>query len=56
VLYLTAAVNDDGLAMAKANAVYGIHNAMVYLMALPGGWVADRLVGARRSVLWTPAR
>jgi POT family proton-dependent oligopeptide transporter len=25
---------------------------MVYLMALPGGWIADRLIGARRSVLW----
>ncbi|MGH8877734.1 MAG: peptide MFS transporter, partial [Stackebrandtia sp.] len=24
----------------------------VYLMALPGAWVADRLIGARRSVLW----
>jgi POT family proton-dependent oligopeptide transporter len=54
VLYLTAAISDDGLGMAEgsANAVYGIYNAMVYLMALPGGWVADRLIGARRSVLW----
>jgi proton-dependent oligopeptide transporter, POT family len=54
VLYLTAAINDDGLGMAEgsANAVYGVYNAMVYLMALPGGWVADRLIGARRSVLW----
>ncbi|TDB72292.1 peptide MFS transporter [Micromonospora sp. KC723] len=54
VLYLTAAVTDDGLGMREstANAVYGSYNAMVYLMALPGGWVADRLIGARRSVLW----
>jgi POT family proton-dependent oligopeptide transporter len=54
VLYLTAAAADDGLGMREstANAVYGTYNAMVYLMALPGGWVADRLIGARRSVLW----
>ncbi|WBB68766.1 peptide MFS transporter [Micromonospora sp. WMMD812] len=54
VLYLTASVADDGQGMdeSTANAVYGTYNAMVYLMALPGGWVADRLIGARRSVLW----
>ncbi|MFC0007561.1 peptide MFS transporter [Micromonospora siamensis] len=54
VLYLTAASADAGLGLREstANAVYGTYNAMVYLMALPGGWVADRLLGARRSVLW----
>lgn len=54
VLYLTASVADEGLDIGEstANAVYGTYNAMVYLMALPGGWVADRLIGARRSVLW----
>jgi POT family proton-dependent oligopeptide transporter len=25
---------------------------MVYLAALPGGWIADRLIGQRRAVLW----
>jgi POT family proton-dependent oligopeptide transporter len=54
VLYLTATVAEEGLGMrdSTANAVYGTYNAMVYLMALPGGWVADRLIGARRCVLW----
>ncbi|SDY96591.1 proton-dependent oligopeptide transporter, POT family [Micromonospora pattaloongensis] len=54
VLYLTAAASTGGLGMsvATASAVYGVYNAMVYLMALPGGWIADRLLGARRSVLW----
>ncbi|WP_406080332.1 peptide MFS transporter [Micromonospora sp. NBC_00858] len=54
VLYLTAETTDDGLGLgdSSATAVYGTYNAMVYLMALPGGWVADRLIGARRSVLW----
>jgi POT family proton-dependent oligopeptide transporter len=54
VLYLTASAANDGLGMqnSRANAVYGTYNAMVYLMALPGGWIADRLIGPRRSVLW----
>ena len=34
------------MAEGSANAIYGVYNAMVYLMALPGGWIADRLVGA----------
>jgi POT family proton-dependent oligopeptide transporter len=33
-----------------ATAIYGIYTAGVYLAALPGGWVADRILGARKSV------
>src|SRR3954464_434817 len=35
----------------KAGAVYGLYTAMVYLMCLGGGWVADRITGQRRAVL-----
>lgn len=35
----------------RAGAVYGLYTAMVYLMCLGGGWVADRLTGQRRAVL-----
>src|SRR3954447_21410476 len=35
----------------KAGAVYGLFTAMVYLMCLGGGWVADRITGQRRAVL-----
>ena len=55
VFYLTASVSGDnpglGIAEGSANAIYGVYNAMVYLMSMPGGWIADRLVGARRAVL-----
>jgi POT family proton-dependent oligopeptide transporter len=53
-LFLTAPLAVGGFAMAKADAftIYSVYNSMVYLMALPGGWVADRLLGTRRSVLW----
>lgn len=41
-----------GLAMkaATATAIYSIYVAMVYLMAMPGGWFGDRVWGARKTV------
>lgn len=39
-----------GLSDEVATAIYGLYTAAVYLSALPGGWVADRVLGARRSV------
>jgi len=35
-----------------ATAIYGLYTAGVYLAALPGGWIADRLLGAQRAVWW----
>ena len=54
VLFLTATVADGGWGWSDgdANSLYGVYNGMVYLLALPGAWVADRIIGARRSVLW----
>lgn len=52
VLYLVAPASQGGLAMnaAMATAIYSLYNAMVYLLALPGGWFADRAWGARKTV------
>ncbi|MFJ9952988.1 peptide MFS transporter [Kitasatospora sp. NPDC091207] len=52
VLYMTASVTEGGLGMkmAVASAVYSVYTAMVYLLALPGGWIADRFLGARKTV------
>jgi POT family proton-dependent oligopeptide transporter len=33
-----------------AASIYGLYTAAVYLAALPGGWVADRLLGAQKAV------
>ena len=54
ILFMTAAVTTGGLGMtaATAAAIYGLYTASVYLFALPGGWVADRLLGQRSSVFW----
>jgi POT family proton-dependent oligopeptide transporter len=42
-----------GLALTDetAAAIYGLYTAAAYLSALPGGWIADRLWGAQRSIL-----
>ncbi|WP_258096757.1 peptide MFS transporter [Salinibacter sp. 10B] len=56
VLFMTApagaSVANPGLGFgtAKATAIYGLYTAFVYLLALPGGWVADNIWGQRRSV------
>ncbi|GAA3372227.1 MFS transporter [Streptomyces sannanensis] len=43
---------DGGLAMtaATATAIVSIYSAMVYLLALPGGWFGDRVWGPRKTV------
>ena len=53
VLFLVAAVSSGGFGIddKTATAIYGMYTAGAYLAALPGGWVADRLIGARRAVL-----
>ncbi|WP_214410851.1 peptide MFS transporter [Sphaerisporangium fuscum] len=51
--FLTATVAGGGLGLPKptATAVVGVYGALVYLLTLPGGWIADRLLGPRRAVL-----
>jgi proton-dependent oligopeptide transporter, POT family len=53
ILFMTATVANGGLgfSIARASAVYGLFAAGVYLSALPGGWVADRILGQRKAVL-----
>jgi POT family proton-dependent oligopeptide transporter len=53
VLFLVAAVSGGGFGIddKTATAIYGLYTAGVYLAALPGGWIADRLIGAQRAVL-----
>ncbi|HJQ27471.1 MAG TPA: peptide MFS transporter [Blastocatellia bacterium] len=54
MLFMTKGPEEGGLGFAipKAAAIYGAYTASVYLMSLPGGWVADNLLGARLSVLF----
>lgn len=54
ILFMTEVATGDnpgmGMDRATAGAIYGIYTGMVYLLALPGGWVADHLWGQRRAV------
>src|SRR3954465_2165752 len=53
VLFMADAVRGGfGLSDKMATSIYGLYTAGVYLAALPGGWVADRLLGAQRAVWW----
>lgn len=53
VLFLVGAVSTGGFGIddRTATAIYGLYTAAAYLAALPGGWIADRLIGAQRAVL-----
>ncbi|HEX6925596.1 MAG TPA: peptide MFS transporter [Longimicrobiaceae bacterium] len=53
ILFMVAPVAEGGLGfeVSRAAAIVGIYTAAVYLMALPGGWVADRIIGQRKAVL-----
>ena len=54
ILFMVAPVATGGLGWdtAKAGAIYGTYTALVYLLALPGGWIADRILGLRRSIFF----
>src|SRR5438045_8616219 len=52
ILFMTAALASGGFGFARnqASAIVGIYAACVYLTSLPGGWIADRLLGLRRAI------
>ncbi len=51
VLFLADSVRGGfGLDDKTATAIYGLYISISYILCLPGGWVADRLIGARRAV------
>jgi POT family proton-dependent oligopeptide transporter len=54
LLFLVGEVTTGGMGLddATATAIYGLYTAGVYIMSMPGGWVADRLLGAQGAVLW----
>jgi proton-dependent oligopeptide transporter, POT family len=51
VLFMVDTVRGGrGMDDKTATAIYGLYTAAVYLMSLPGGWLADRIFGAQRAV------
>src|SRR6185503_2452169 len=51
-VYMTTALTKGGLGMSAgaAGLVMALYMSSVYLLSLPGGWIADRFLGQRRAV------
>lgn len=56
LLFLLDAVQNGrgglGLEDAMGAGIYALYVGFVYLLALPGGWVADRLIGQQNAVFY----
>jgi len=54
LLFMVATIESGGLGLDEkiAGAIYGLYTMFVYLLALPGGWLADKFFGLRRSVFY----
>lgn len=54
ILFMTTPVAVGGLGWdtAQAGIIYGTYTSLVYLVALPGGWIADRFIGPRKATLY----
>ena len=56
VLYLVAQTTDKNAGLGWSNgdalSLYGTYTMLVYLMSIPGGWIADKVLGQKKSVLY----
>lgn len=52
MLFMITDTAKEGLGISTdtAGAVYGLYTASVYLLTLPGGWIADNVLGQRKSI------
>src|SRR5437899_6647289 len=53
-LFMVAPVASGGLGYdnKRAGLIYGTYTMSVYMLSIPGGFIADNFLGARRSVLY----
>ncbi|WP_236790725.1 peptide MFS transporter [Amycolatopsis sp. GM8] len=54
-IYLYYSVADGGLAMPEttATSIVGAYGGLVYLSTIAGAWIADRLLGAERTLFYS---
>ncbi|HKK68701.1 MAG TPA: peptide MFS transporter [Bacteroidales bacterium] len=52
VLFMVDAISRGGLGLddKTATAIYGLYTMFVYLLALPGGWLADKFLGLQKAI------
>jgi POT family proton-dependent oligopeptide transporter len=53
-LYLTKSASEGALGMDEKSggAIMGLYMASVYLLTLPGGWIADNILGQKKAIWW----
>lgn len=51
-LYLTKGANEGALGLSEktGGAIMGLYMASVYLLTLPGGWIADNILGQKKAI------
>jgi len=56
VLYLVQATTESNAGLGWSNgealALYGWYTMLVYVASIPGGWIADKFLGQKKSVLY----
>jgi len=56
VLYLVAQTQGENAGLGWTNgealALYGWYTMLVYVASIPGGWIADKFLGQKKSVLY----
>ncbi|MFI1770463.1 peptide MFS transporter [Thalassobellus citreus] len=56
VLYLVANANGENAGLGWTNgdalSLYGTYTMLVYVMSIPGGWIADKFLGQKKAVLY----
>lgn len=56
VLYMTASASaiDPGMGWSGKDAIalYGWYTMLVYVASIPGGWIADKFLGQKKTVFW----
>ncbi|HKE14577.1 MAG TPA: peptide MFS transporter [Kofleriaceae bacterium] len=53
-LFMVAPIAAGGMGYSdsKSGLIYGVYTAMVYLLGVPGGFIADKFLGLRKAVLY----
>jgi proton-dependent oligopeptide transporter, POT family len=53
-LFMVGTIETGGMGLDEqtSGAIYGLYTMLVYLLALPGGWLADRFFGLRNAVFY----
>ena len=53
ILFMVAGASRGGLGLddRTSSSIFGLFLGSTYLLGLPGGWIADSLIGAQRAVI-----